>query len=176
MQMTTTFKIAIVGHVGCGKTTFLNRFVTGKFEVEHNTTIGVDVSPLFFNVNVLGSGVETVKLNIWDCTGNSQYSGGEESYLVGVKGAIVMFDTTSLASFEEAKRWLKQVKDFDSTIPIVLCGSKSDLQEHRVTPQHDELFQQLQYYDISAKSNYNSDKPFLFLIRKLMDNESITFE
>ena len=25
----------------------------------------------------------------------------------------------------------------------------------------------LQYYDISAKSNYNSEKPFLYLIRQL---------
>lgn len=31
----------------------------------------------------------------------------------------------------------------------------------------------LQYYDISAKSNYNFEKPFLWLARKLVGNQSL---
>jgi len=31
----------------------------------------------------------------------------------------------------------------------------------------------LQYYDISAKSNYNFEKPFLWLARKLVGNPSL---
>jgi GTP-binding nuclear protein Ran len=33
----------------------------------------------------------------------------------------------------------------------------------------------LQYYDISAKSNYNFEKPFLWLARKLVGNQSLEF-
>jgi GTP-binding nuclear protein Ran len=33
----------------------------------------------------------------------------------------------------------------------------------------------LQYYDISAKSNYNFEKPFLWLARKLIGNQSLEF-
>ncbi|OLL25862.1 GTP-binding nuclear protein spi1 [Neolecta irregularis DAH-3] len=33
----------------------------------------------------------------------------------------------------------------------------------------------LQYYDISAKSNYNFEKPFLWLARKLVGNSSLEF-
>ena len=33
----------------------------------------------------------------------------------------------------------------------------------------------LQYYDISAKSNYNFEKPFLWLARKLVGNQSLDF-
>jgi GTP-binding nuclear protein Ran len=29
------------------------------------------------------------------------------------------------------------------------------------------------YYDISAKSNYNIEKPFIYLLRKLTDNNNI---
>jgi GTP-binding nuclear protein Ran len=33
----------------------------------------------------------------------------------------------------------------------------------------------LQYYDISAKSNYNFEKPFLWLARKLIGNPNLEF-
>lgn len=33
----------------------------------------------------------------------------------------------------------------------------------------------LQYYDISAKSNYNFEKPFLWLARKLIANANLEF-
>jgi GTP-binding nuclear protein Ran len=33
----------------------------------------------------------------------------------------------------------------------------------------------LQYYDISAKSNYNFEKPFLWLARKLIGNQNLEF-
>ena len=33
----------------------------------------------------------------------------------------------------------------------------------------------LQYYDISAKSNYNFEKPFLWLARKLVGDANIEF-
>jgi len=33
----------------------------------------------------------------------------------------------------------------------------------------------LQYFDISAKSNYNFEKPFLWLARKLAGNQSLEF-
>jgi GTP-binding nuclear protein Ran len=33
----------------------------------------------------------------------------------------------------------------------------------------------LQYYDISAKSNYNFEKPFLWLARKLVGNQGLEF-
>jgi GTP-binding nuclear protein Ran len=32
-----------------------------------------------------------------------------------------------------------------------------------------------QYYDISAKSNYNFEKPFLWLARKLVGNPNLEF-
>jgi GTP-binding nuclear protein Ran len=33
----------------------------------------------------------------------------------------------------------------------------------------------LQYYDISAKSNYNFEKPFLWLARKVCGNQALEF-
>jgi len=33
----------------------------------------------------------------------------------------------------------------------------------------------LQYYDISAKSNYNFEKPFLYLARRLVNDNNLQF-
>merc|ERR1712165_680792 len=63
-------------------------------------------------------------------------------------------------------------------IPIVLCGNKVDCKDRKVKPK-DILFHRKkgpQYYDISAKSNYNFEKPFLYVARKLTGNNSCHFK
>ena len=55
-------------------------------------------------------------------------------------------------------------------IPIVLVGNKVDVKERKVKAKQITFHRKknLQYYDISAKSNYNFEKPFLWLARKLV--------
>ncbi len=45
-------------------------------------------------------------------------------------------------------------------IPIVLCGNKIDCKDRKVKPKEIQFHRKklLQYYDISAKSNYNFEK------------------
>ncbi|PJF38544.1 MAG: hypothetical protein CUN54_10625 [Phototrophicales bacterium] len=40
--------------------------------------------------------------------------------------------------------------------------------------RHDVVLS-MQYYDISAKSNYNFEKPFLWLARKLLGDSNLEF-
>lgn len=60
-------------------------------------------------------------------------------------------------------------------IPIVLCGNKVDIKERKVKAKTITFHRKknLQYYDISAKSNYNFEKPFLWLARKLVGNPAL---
>lgn len=60
-------------------------------------------------------------------------------------------------------------------IPIVLCGNKVDVKERKVKAKTITFHRKknLQYYDISAKSNYNFEKPFLWLARKLVGNPQL---
>ena len=62
-------------------------------------------------------------------------------------------------------------------IPIVLCGNKVDVKERKVKAKSITFHRKknLQYYDISAKSNYNFEKPFLWLARKLAGNQGLEF-
>lgn len=63
------------------------------------------------------------------------------------------------------------------SIPIVLCGNKVDVKERKVKTGAVTFHRKknLQYFEISAKSNYNFEKPFLWLARKLVGNQSLEF-
>jgi GTP-binding nuclear protein Ran len=58
-----------------------------------------------------------------------------------------------------------------------LTGNKVDVKERKVKAKAITFHRKknLQYYDISAKSNYNFEKPFLWLARKLTGNASLEF-
>ncbi|ELK05658.1 Regulation of nuclear pre-mRNA domain-containing protein 1A [Pteropus alecto] len=60
-------------------------------------------------------------------------------------------------------------------IPIVLCGNKVDIKDRKVKAKSVVFHQKnLQYYDVSAKSDYNFEKPF-WLARKLIRNPDLEF-
>jgi GTP-binding nuclear protein Ran len=58
-----------------------------------------------------------------------------------------------------------------------LTGNKVDVKERKVKAKSITFHRKknLQYYDISAKSNYNFEKPFLWLARKLVGNQTLEF-
>ncbi|KAF7481878.1 Hypothetical predicted protein [Marmota monax] len=59
----------------------------------------------------------------------------------------------------------------------MLCGNKVDIKDRKVKAKS-VVFQgkkNLQHYDISAKSNSNFEKPFLWLARKLTGDSDLEF-
>ena len=59
----------------------------------------------------------------------------------------------------------------------MLCCNKEDIKDRKVKAKSIVFHQKknLQYYDISAKSNYNFEKPFLWLARKLIGDPNLEF-
>ena len=80
-----------------------------------------------------------------------------------------MFDVTSRTTYKNIPTWHRDIIRVCENIPIVLVGNKVDVMDRKVKPKHITFHRKknLQYYDISAKSNYNFEKPFLWLARKL---------
>ena len=47
-------------------------------------------------------------------------------------GALLVYDISNYASFENTKQWLKELRDFtDSNVVIMLVGNKADLRHLR---------------------------------------------
>ena len=170
---TPTFKLVLIGDGGVGKTCFINRHSTGHFEKKYVATIGCEVHPLPFYTNI-----GQIIFNCWDTAGQEKFGGLRDGYYVGSKCAILMFDVTSRITYKSISVWHRDLIRVCDNIPIVLCGNKCDIKDRKVKPKN-ILFHRkkpnIQYYDISAKSNYNFEKPFLWIIKKLSGNKNVKF-
>ncbi|CAJ0635133.1 5917_t:CDS:2 [Entrophospora sp. SA101] len=152
-----TFKLILVGDGGTGKTTFVK------------PTLGVEVHPLTFHTNF-----GPICFNAWDTAGQEKFGGLRDGYYIQGQCAIIMFDVTSRITYKNVPNWHRDLVRVCENIPIVLCGNKVDIKS-KLKPLHSIAKKNLQYYDISAKSNYNFEKPFLWLARKLIGNPNLEF-
>ena len=91
--------------------------------------------------------------------------------------AIIMFDVTSRVTYKNVPNWHRDLVRVCENIPIVLTGNKVDIKDRKVKAKSIVFHRKknLQYYDISAKSNYNFEKPFLWLARKLIGDPNLEF-
>merc|ERR1712130_687444 len=84
----------------------------------------------------------------------------------------------SRITYKSVSVWHRDLTRVCENIPIVLCGNKVDVKDRKVKPRHIVFHRKkpnIQYYDISAKSNYNFEKPFLWITRKLTGNQNVKF-
>ncbi|KAL1648219.1 GTP-binding nuclear protein gsp1/Ran [Didymella pomorum] len=167
-----TFKLVLVGDGGTGKTTFVKRHLTGEFEKKYIATLGVEVHPLGFTTN-LGQ----IQFDVWDTAGQEKFGGLRDGYYINGQCGIIMFDVTSRITYKNVPNWHRDLVRVCENIPIVLTGNKVDVKERKVKAKSITFHRKknLQYYDISAKSNYNFEKPFLWLARKLVGNQTLEF-
>jgi len=96
---------------------------------------------------------------------------------IQAQAAIIMFDVTSRITYKNVPQWHRDVERVCGKIPVVLLGNKVDIKERKVTARHITYHRKksLQYYDLSAKSNYNFEKPFLCLAKSLVGQPSLHF-
>jgi len=165
-----TFKLVLVGDGGTGKTTFVKRHLSGEFEKKYIATIGVEVHPLTFHTNC-----GPMVFNVWDTAGQEKFGGLRDGYYVQGQCGIIMFDVTSRITYKNVPNWHRDLTRVCENIPIVLCGNKVDVKERKVKAKQITFHRKknLQYYDISAKCNYNFEKPFVWLARKLTGNPNL---
>jgi small GTP-binding protein len=69
-----------------------------------------------------------VKSQIWDTAGQERYRAITNAYYRNAVGALLVYDISKQSSFENIKRWLKELRDHaEDTISIMLVGNKCDL-------------------------------------------------
>ena len=147
------------------------------------------VHPITFHTNF-----GQICFNTWDTAGQEKFGGLRDGYyiqgtpnnpfyysilhvLTSGQCGIIMFDVTSRITYKNVPNWHRDLVRVCENIPIVLCGNKVDVKDRKVKAKAITFHRKknLQYFDISAKSNYNFEKPFLWLARKLAGNQSLEF-
>jgi len=169
------FKIVLMGNAKVGKTTFLQRHTSGEFNRKYIPTVGVDMDELEFQTNY-----GTLHFIICDVSGQDKFSGIIEGYYLGIDAAILMFSLTDRDSYKSLPRWNRDIDrvSTDKMIPKVVCGNKVDEEDRKVKIRHITWPQRknFPYFDISAKSTHNFEKPFLYLARQLTGHPDLRFE
>lgn len=98
-----------------------------------------------------------------------------DSFFLGTHGAILMFDVGRRDSYKNIPEWYRQLVRCCENIPIVLVGNKIDCKDRKVRPKHITFHRKknLMYYDVSALASFRIDKPYLWIMRKLVGDANL---
>ncbi|KAJ3683502.1 hypothetical protein LUZ60_013729 [Juncus effusus] len=160
-------KVVLIGDSGVGKSNLLSRFTRNLFSLDSKSTIGVEFASK--TVQVEG---KTVKAQIWDTAGQERYRAITSAYYRGALGAILVYDVTKQNTFENVKRWLKELRDHsDPNIVVMLIANKTDLRHLRVVPTEDgaQLAERegLSFIETSAMDSTNVEKAFHIILGEI---------
>jgi small GTP-binding protein len=159
-----TYKVLVIGDASTGKTSLTHRYLTGIFVESPRLTIGVD----FFSKRIKRND-ERIKLQIWDFGGEERYRFLLPTYSKGANGAFILYDITRQRTIQTIPEYVKIVREAAGDIPIILIGSKMDLNEYReVTYDFGVNIAKSNslnsFVEISSKENLNVDEAFKTLI------------
>jgi small GTP-binding protein len=164
------YKVVLAGDEMVGKTTLINRFITGSFKKEYKATIGVDIFTKRLSVMD-----QEVNLQIWDIAGQTTFRKFRERFFAGSKGALLVYDLTMPKTLDNLhSSWISDIQTITGEIPLVLIGNKVDLNDLIVvTPEETASFLELHpniasHYNTSALTGENVERSFHELVSSIL--------
>lgn len=125
-------KLIVLGESGVGKTQF-SIGLQRAYETSYGDSVELPPEPQTIGTSFLvvpcQIDEETVfRAQLWDTAGQERFRSLMPMYMRDAHGAVVMFDVTHRASFEEAVNyWVEQVREhMMPDAPIILVGNKCD--------------------------------------------------
>ena len=169
------YKMCIFGDGGVGKTTLVNRYISGKYSEDFKMTIGVD----FYTKSLMIEDIN-VMLQIWDFAGERQFNNLLPNYIIGASGGVYMYDISRFSSLTNMDNWLKVLKNVpdmkDQYFPILLVGGKSDLDtngkrviEKEYAFEYGKKHNFFDFIECSSKTGENVGDIFNKIARKLLN-------
>lgn len=163
------FKFIAIGDSGVGKTNFISKYHKNSFDLNSNSTIGVDLIVKRFEKNG-----DNGRMVIIDTAGQEKFKSITRSFYRGAHGIILMFDLSNAETFYSLKNWLKDISEYSKDhLSIVLVGNKTDVSPRQVLLKDSIKFaveNKLDYFEISVKNeNTTIDSIFQGLIDKCIE-------
>jgi small GTP-binding protein len=173
MSKSIVLKVLTGGDGGVGKTTLLHRYVEGKFSSETKMTIGVE-----FFLKELMIDDQKVLLQLWDFGGQERFRFLLKSYVIGARGALLMFDLTRAMSLERIPEWVNICRKENPNLPILFLGSKADLTDDMNISKdyimsYKEDFNLYDYLEVSSKTGQNVESAFESVTREILKSRTI---
>ena len=160
--------IGIIGDRHVGKSTYISRLKDGMFNHNYYKTNEPKTTLIKFYTK-LGADM-SLPINI--IVTEFPFDG---SPIQKQDGYILMFDLLQRDTYDNLDNIYK-LYGLEPSDNIVLCGNKCEshiMWQIKPTSIDFHRDKNMGVYIMSAKSNYNYEKPFLYLIRKILQNENI---
>ena len=88
-------KITLIGDSGVGKSSIIGRFITGFFNEEMNSTLGLNYSQKLYEKNG-----KKISLNLWDTAGQEKFRSLGKNFYNDSFIIIIVYDICNKASFQ----------------------------------------------------------------------------
>jgi small GTP-binding protein len=160
MSSPIKINVLLIGDSGVGKTTCINRYIRGDFSTRHNPTLTPEK-----NLVPTWTSIGKVHINVVDLPANA-ISPVDSTEVIDA--AIIVFDNTQNSTYQSVERYYNQLLVKYPNIYVVICGNKSDIKNRKdvsIEEKRHYVEKGIDYYDNSAKSNHNFEKPILSIIR-----------
>lgn len=162
-------KVTLLGDSEVGKTSLILRYVKNEFTEVYKQTLGADFMTKKIDVN--GDPNKRITLAIWDLAGQEQFSSLREYYLAGTLAVIICFDLTQKVTFEHVPAWIQETRNICGDIPIMLVGTKNDLEDRRQVTKKDvdgflekDTSEKLKFYETSSALHQNVNEVFQYIV------------
>jgi small GTP-binding protein len=139
-------------------------------------TIGVD-----FRIKTIQISDKTIKLQIWDTSGNEIHRSMDKVYLRNASGIIYCYSCTEKYSFDQLEYFISDTHQcpINNVAEIISCD-KIDLSSNRKTSTKEgRAFaskNSMEYIECSAKTGENIDFLFEEMIRLVLEKNPNLFE
>ncbi|MGB5911675.1 MAG: GTP-binding protein, partial [Promethearchaeia archaeon] len=167
-------KIILVGAAAVGKTSLIYRFVKNMFKPNYKITVGVDTSTKEVEFNP----GEIATVSIWDIGGQQRFEFIRHTFYKGAAGGLILVDLTRKQTFEVAKQWLDEIRQYCGNIPFIIIGSKIDLlKEFESIDFRKELETYAEkegsvYIETSSKTGINVEPAFIELTKAIIESRN----
>ena len=161
--------LLVIGDCCVGRTWLIHRFVHKEdVQFPEMPTIGMD----YDIVSIKGHDCNTYKLEIWELS--ARFFEISRFFFRCTSGILLLFDITNEETFHNAiGKWKTHISSHaPADVPIILVGTKCDLNEWRVISQDrihtvcDEM--NLLYIEVSAKKGINVDLAFKEILEEMI--------
>ena len=106
-------KVMLLGDMGAGKTSLLQRLIFDRFDGNYKTTIGVQVLSCDIQIGPPGSG-DAARLVLWDTDGDFGRQILDTIYVSGASAAVIVADASRPQTIA---RMFDLVDDFEAKFP-----------------------------------------------------------
>ena len=168
-------KVVLLGDSGVGKTSIIAQFIDQSFQEDIQTSTGGTFSSKTFTYD----NGKILKLEIWDTAGQERYRSLTKLFYKDSNAAILVYDITRKASFEELQSyWFEQVKESaPQNIILVIAANKYDLQskedvDEEIVRNYANEIGAL-FCSTSAKTNVGINDLFIQIVKKYTGSEDV---